>query len=155
RPDEMVATQVLVALDLAPGNAERGDHRSRIRLVLMRQEQRVACLIEAAAIPARRGEGHDVATGTAPLLEEPFAVLRVREAERLEESRRRVMEAPAEREPERELVRASRVELADEGDVAVLRDVELPVHAEVPGEVGPAVRGADVPARPASERDGG
>src|SRR5262249_48129032 len=42
-----------------------------------------------------------------------------------------------------------------ERDVAVLRDIELPVHAEVAVEVGPAVRGSDVAAGAAHEGNRG
>src|SRR5437016_12224654 len=41
----MVAPQVLVALHLPPWDAERGDHRSRVRLVLVRQQQGVAAVM--------------------------------------------------------------------------------------------------------------
>src|SRR5207244_9305477 len=52
----MVAPQVLVTLHLPPGGAERGDHRSRERLVLVRQQQGVAAVIEAPAVSAGRRE---------------------------------------------------------------------------------------------------
>src|SRR5207244_13094622 len=52
----MVAPQVLVTLHLPPGGAERGDHRSRVRLVLVRQQQGVAAVIEAPAVTAGRRE---------------------------------------------------------------------------------------------------
>src|SRR5437879_1047043 len=52
----MVPPQVLVTLHLPPGDAERGDHRSRVRLVLVRQQQGVAAVIEAPAVTAGRRE---------------------------------------------------------------------------------------------------
>src|SRR5688500_4139409 len=59
------------------------------------------------------------------------------------------MQAPAEREAEGKLPGLADVQLAQERDVAVLRDVEIPVHPEVLREVGPAVAGPDVAARSA------
>ena len=76
-------------------------------------------------------------------------------AERLQQGGRRVVQAIAEGQAEGELLAPSRVELTDEGDVALLRRVELPVEREIAGQVGPAVGGADVAAGTAHERDGG
>src|SRR2546422_6890011 len=65
------------------------------------------------------------------------------------------MQALSEGEPQRELARLSCVDLSEERDVAVLGHVELPVHPEVLGEIGPAVRDTVVPAGAADEREGG
>src|SRR5262249_51649035 len=155
RPDEVVPTAILVALRLAPRNAARGDRRTRIGLVLVREQQPMARLMEAPAVATRSREGCDPMAGAAPLLDETFAVLRVGEAQRLNQVRRRAVQAVAEAQAERELEPTTQVELSRERDVAVLRDIELPVHAEVAVEVGPAVRGSDVAAGAAHEGNRG
>ena len=49
-PDEMVATQVFVALRLAPRNRERGDGRPRVGLVFVGEQQTVTRVIQPAAV---------------------------------------------------------------------------------------------------------
>src|SRR6185436_20452209 len=111
-PDEMVATQVRVAFHLAPRDAERGDHRSRIRLVLVRQEEPVAGMVEPPAVGARARERLQAVAGAPPLLEEALAVLREGEAERLQQCRRGMVQALPEGEAQRELTALPGIELA-------------------------------------------
>src|SRR5262249_2656954 len=153
RPDQVIATAVFVSLRLAPGNAERCDHRSGIGLVLVSEKEAMARVIEAPAIAADGVERIESVDGSIPLLDEPLKMLFERKAERLQDAGARAVKAVPEADAERELARVAQVELADERDVAVFRGVELPVEHEVRGQVGPAVRGSDVTARTAQERD--
>ena len=42
RPDQMIAADLVVALDLAPRDAQRGDYRALEKLVLMREQHAAA-----------------------------------------------------------------------------------------------------------------
>ena len=74
-PDQVISAELFVALDLAPRDAERGDHRAGIGLVLVGEEQFAAAAIERAAVAGELIERNDMTARAMPLLEEAGAAL--------------------------------------------------------------------------------
>ena len=127
RPDQMIATQVVVALGLTPGDAHGGDERPLKDLVLMRQQHATAQPVHAAAIggvPAEVEFGiHD---GALPLADIPFAVGLERLGQRLEQLRRGALVTAATGDGDGEFTAVRERDFAGQRDVALLGACGIP-----------------------------
>src|SRR5215472_5055877 len=155
RPDQVVAAQLVVALVLTPGNAEAGDHRARIELVLVRQQE-----VDTAREEARGGLGDparvhvdycQTAARAVPLFDKALQVGFKGNAEGLKESSSGSMAAASKRQTKRELVAARQIDLSGQGNVAICRTVVLPIQLQVVRQVAPAVACAHVSNRELTE----
>ena len=73
----------------------------------------------------------------------------------MNEGRDGMVLAIAERQPQSEFARAGQFQLSGKCDVAVGCMIELPVHLEIAGQVGPAIALPNIAARNARERNRG
>src|SRR6185312_9620029 len=152
----MVAAQVVVAGVLAPRNTERRDQSAVVGLVLMRQDQSMACVVESAAVTCRLYlSRQQMAASVLPLLNEASAVRCERSAQGLGDRDEGVVETVAEGECQHKLPTLPNIEFAGQGDVAIRRAVELPVHPEVVSQVLPAIGRPRVTTGAAQKRDRG
>src|SRR6266404_1935159 len=148
----MIPAKVLVALDLAPRDAERSDERAGKALVLVREQQFAAFAAELAVVAGSSPERVHMPTGAAPLLDEACRVLCEGHPERLVEAGHRAMKAVAEREAEREVAVFWQIDFGSQRDVAVRRRGELPIQLEILIQVLPPVALADIAAGASHER---
>src|SRR5208282_4822213 len=130
-PDEMITAEVVVALGLAPGDAERSDQRAGIGFVLVGEQQLTSAAIERAAVAGKFVERSDVAACALPLLEKAGAMFGERLGERLIQRGDGAIELAAEAETECEGVALAQIEFGGESDVAVERGGKLIIHLEV------------------------
>src|SRR6185436_20899652 len=93
--------------------------------------------------------------GALPLLDEARTVPGEGRAQGLRHRDQGVVQAVAEGQRQHKLPALSDIELAGQGDVAIGRTVELPVHAEVMSQVLPAIGRPHVTAGTAPEWDRG
>src|ERR1700722_16004487 len=152
RPDEMIAAEVLVALGLAPRDAERSDERAGIGLVFMGEQQLGSAAIESAVVAGEFIERNDMTARAMPLLEESSTMLRERLGQRLIQRRHGAIELAAEAEAKRERVALAQIDLGGERDVAVECGGELIIHLEIGADVLPSVGIANVSARRPEKR---
>src|ERR1035438_4805331 len=75
-----------------------------------------------------------------------------RGTQRLKEGGDGVMLATAKRQPQSEFTATGQVQLSGERDVAIGCVIELPVHLEIAGQVGPAIAPPNIAARNARKR---
>src|SRR5208282_646645 len=150
----MVTAQVLVPLRFAPRDAQRGDDRAWVALVLVRDQQFAAPAVEQAIVARPLAERMEMAARAIPLFQESIAMHPERCTQRLKQGGDRAMKSAAEGEAERELADGAQVDLAGQRNVAVRRRGELIVHPEILGQVLPAVGPAHVAARALDERRG-
>src|ERR1019366_194460 len=68
-PHQMVTAKVLIALGLAPGDAERSDECAGIGFVFMGEKQLAAAAIEGAAVAGEFIERKEMARRAMPLFE--------------------------------------------------------------------------------------
>ena len=154
RPDQMVAAQIVVARILAPRNTERRDQSAVVRLVFMCQDQAMADVVENAAVACRLFlPRQHVATGALPLLDEASAVSGEGSTQSLGDRDQGMVQTVAEAQRQHKLSALLDIELAGQGDVAIRRTVELPVHLEVVGQVLPAVGRPHITAGASQKRD--
>ena len=146
----MVAAEIGIALGGSPGDRGRGDKRAGVGLVFVGEDDVVADVGEPAAIGGRGGDELG-RIDAQPLLDEALAVRSIGSGEGLHHAGESGMMAVAEADGDGELAAMSDVDLSHDGDVAVERLAELPVHGHVGGEVLKAVAGADVAAGGAGE----
>src|SRR2546427_12807832 len=102
-PDQVVAPELLIAFGLSPRDAQRRDHGSGVRLVLVCQQQALAHVEDAAAVVGNAVQGQDVAAPPVPLLDEPAALAHKGKPERLEERGDGALEGVAKSPPQRAL----------------------------------------------------
>ncbi len=88
-----------------------------------------------------------------PLLDEACAVTGERGTQSLGDRDQGVVETVAESQRQHKLPALPDIEFAGQGDVAIRRTVELPVHPEIAGQVLPAVGRPHVTARASQKRD--
>ncbi len=138
RPHQVVAADIVAAV--SPGNAETGDERAGIGLVVVHaQHHRGRRDLIAHGCGQIRGKMQPLLP-CAPRFDMLLPRMGERRGERGEGERRRRFAAGAETERER---RAAG-QFADQRDVARAGAVELPGQRAVAGEVLPAVAGSDV-----------
>src|SRR5260221_985324 len=117
----MVPAEILVALGLAPRDAERSDQRAGISLVLVREQQLASAAIQLAAIAGKFVERSEMAARASPLLDETGAMLGERIGERLIQSSHGAIQLAAEAEPERERVALAQIDFGGPRDSGVER----------------------------------
>src|ERR1700746_2933638 len=135
----MIAAEVLVALHLAPRDAERSYECAGEALVLVREQQFVGPAAEVPAVASPSLERVHVPAGAAPLLDETYRMLREGHTERLVKAGHRAMKAVAECETEREVAVLGQVDFGGQRDIAVGRRGELPIQLEILIQVLPSV----------------
>jgi len=107
----------------------------------MGQQDVVAGLHEQATVAGLGGQAVR-AGGALPLLQEAGGILREGQRQRAHGLRKGRVVAVSDPDAECEFAAAAQVDFAGEGEIAVGGGAVLPVHAEVVGEVAPAVAGA-------------
>jgi hypothetical protein len=99
----------------------------------------------------RRRRGKPVA-GASPLLAHPSAMLRERNAKRLEQVGNRPVQAVAECQSECKATSAAQIQLGEERDIAVVRSRKFVFYFESTCNVLPSIACADVSAGAAEKR---
>src|SRR5574341_140395 len=148
----MVATDIIITSHVTPGNAERGDDRALIPLILMRQKEALTDVIEVSSVACDFLQWRRALAGSVPLLDETLALLFKRDVKRLKQRGRRAMEAVPESQAESKFVAFAQIQLSSERDVPIGSERELPIHLEVVHEIGPAVAATDISTRALKKR---
>ena len=149
RPNQMITAQLIVALRLAPRNAERRHHRAAKRLVLMREQDGAAPPSEEAVIAGVFVE-IDAGVRATPLFDKSFAMLPERRGERLDQFGRGALFRSAKGDRDREFISFRQIELGREREISIARLGKFPIHLEVL-QILPAVTRADITNRAARE----
>ena len=126
-PDQMVAAEFLIPLRVSPGDAQRRNHRPRVRLVLVGQQQALTSVVESAAVLRHTFQGQEVPASSAPLLDESAALARKGKPERLKQGGDGTLEGVTKRHPQSELPPLAQVEFTGQRYVAVRSVIKLPI----------------------------
>src|SRR5262245_66029287 len=113
----MVAAEFIITFLIAPGDAERRNHSSRVRFVFM-CEQEIDTALEQRRI-ARSCRKRKAFGCPFPLPDESLACLFKGNTQRLRQRAKRVMLSRAECQTDREFAAPGEIEAAGQRDIAV------------------------------------